>query len=230
MPDANGQMKESTEVDLSSGSELDLSSGKPSSQIKAAVQIAGLTSLPAQLMIILSDSRGRRIPSQVDAKGEADFSDVIPGRYDIAAAAAGEAYSVTRIASQAGIISAHSLTVPVGASLTIALSLAGGSTTINGFAKREGKPASGAMIVLVPENADDRDRFRRDESNLDGSFTLTHVIPGSYTVVAIENGWDLDWAKPGVLAQYLKRGQTVGVGDHSHSSMQLPASVDVQAR
>jgi hypothetical protein len=231
MPDSNGQMKESTEVDLGNGGELDLSSGKPTSQIKATVQIAGMTSLPAQLTIILSDSRGRRIPAQVDARGEADFSDVIPGKYEIAAAAAGETYSVTRIGSQAGIISGHSVTVPGGASLTIALSLVGGSATINGFAKREGKPVSGAMIVLVPENPEtDRDRFRRDESNLDGSFTLTHVIPGSYSLVAIDNGWDLDWAKPGVMAQYFKKGQAIEVGDHSHSPMQLTATVEVQVR
>jgi hypothetical protein len=123
------------------------------------------------------------------------------------------------------------LDVPAGASLTIALSLVGGSVTVEGFAKRDGKAVSGAMVVLVPKNADaDRDRFRRDESDLDGSFSLRDVIPGSYTVVAIENGWDLDWAEPGVLAGYLKHGQPIEIGGRSATTMRLPDGVEVQTK
>ena len=127
-----------------------------------------------------------------------------------------QSYSVVGIASDAGTISGHSLNVPPGASLTIALSLVGGSVTVEGFAKRAGKGISGAMVVLVPKNPEaNRDRIRRDESDSDGSFSLPNVIPGSYTIIAIENGWDLDWAEPGVLSGYLKNGQTLEVGDRS---------------
>jgi len=62
----------------------------------------------------------------VDAKGAVDFSDVIAGTYDILAASSTQRYSVVRIASEAGIISGHSLNVPAGASLTFALSLVAG--------------------------------------------------------------------------------------------------------
>ncbi len=166
----------------------------------------------------------------MDAKGEADFSDVIAGTYDILAVSSTQRYSVVRIASEAGIISGHSLTVPAGASLTIALSLVGGSVTVEGFAKRNGKAVSGAMVVLVPKNAEaDRDRFRRDESDLDGSFSLSGVIPGSYTVVAIGDGWDLEWSAPAVLAQYLKRGQTIEVGNQP-TAIHLEDAVVVQAK
>jgi hypothetical protein len=56
------------------------------------------------------------------------------------------------------------------------------------------------MVVLVPRNPEaNGDLFRRDQSDLDGSFALHKVIPGPYTVCAIENGWDLDWGKPDVL-------------------------------
>ncbi len=49
------------------------------------------------------------------------------------------------------------------------------------------------MIALVPRDPDaDRELFRRDQSDLDGTFSLGNVIPGEYTVVAIENGWDLN--------------------------------------
>jgi hypothetical protein len=123
------------------------------------------------------------------------------------------------------------LNVPAGASLTIAVSLVGGAVNVEGFAKREGKAVSGAMIVLVPKDAEEnRDRFRRDESDLDGSFSLRNVIPGSYTVVAIENGWDLEWAEPAVLAQYLKRGQPLEVGSRLAGALQLADAAEVQAK
>jgi hypothetical protein len=232
MPGSNGQWKEPTEVNFESGGELDVSPGRSTSQIKLAVQIEGAATLPAQLQIILRPIKGKMDYGQmVDAKGAADFSDVIAGTYDILAASSSQRYSVVRIASEAGIISGHLLNVPAGASLTIALSLVGGSVTVEGFAKRDGKAVSGAMIVLVPKNAEaDRDRFRRDESDLDGSFSLSGVIPGSYTVIAIEDGWDLEWSTPAVLAQYLKRGQTIEVGNGPATAMRLDDAVDVQAK
>jgi hypothetical protein len=138
---------------------------------------------------------------------------------------------VVRIASEVGTISGHALDVPPGASLTVALSLVGGSVTVEGFAKRAGKGVSGTMIVLVPKAPEaNHDRFRRDQSDLDGSFSLANVIPGSYTIVAIENGWDLDWSEPAVLAHYLVHGQTLEVGDRSPTPMHLADAVVVQAK
>jgi len=90
---------------------------------------------------------------------------------------------------------------------------------------------SGAMVVLVPKDPEShRDLFRRDQSDQDGSFSLRSVIPGSYTIVAIENGWDLDWSRPGVIAQYARHGQAVTVTEHTQSSMHLSDPVEVQPR
>lgn len=231
MPDSNGEMKEPTEVNLNSGGELDVSSGRSTSKIKATVQIEGAANLPSQFQIGLRNSKGRVNATQVDAKGEANFSDVIPGKYDVVAGSLAQTYAVVRIASEAGTISGHALNVPPGASLTIALSLVGGSVTVEGFAKRTGKATSGTMIVLVPKSPEaNHDRFRRDQSDLDGSFSLPNVIPGSYTIIAIENGWDLDWSEPAVLAQYLKQGQPLEVGDRSPTPMRLADAVEVQAK
>jgi hypothetical protein len=201
------------------------------SKIKATVQIEGAASLPSQLQIGLRNSKGRIDAAEVDAKGEANFAEVIPGNYDVVAGSATSRYSVVRIASEAGSISGHALNVPPGASLTVALSLVGGSVTVEGFAKRAGKGASGAMIVLVPKDPEaNHDRFRRDQSDLDGSFSLPNVVPGSYTIIAIENGWDLDWSEPAVLAQYLRHGQRLEVGDRSPTPTHLADAVEVQAK
>ncbi|MGO8985034.1 MAG: carboxypeptidase regulatory-like domain-containing protein [Terriglobales bacterium] len=229
MPDGNGHNTEASDLNLSSSGDLDASSAKSASQLKVAVQIAGGGSLPAGLQLLLRDSRGKLNRARVDAKGEADFGDVMAGTYDILAQAATERFSVVRVASDTATISGHTMSVPPGTSLTIALSLVGGSVAVEGLAERDGKPAPGAMMVLLPKNSEaDDDRVRCDESDLDGSFTFRNVIPGSYTVVAIE-GWDLEWGKPAALGPYLKRGQPLEVGNRT-TPIKLPDAVEVQTK
>jgi hypothetical protein len=231
MPDGNGQMKEPTEVNLSGGSELDVSTGNSTGTIKATVQIEGAAMIPAQLQIALRNRKGRMNATQVDAKGEAVFTDVIPGNYEIVANTSTQPYSIVRITSEAGTVNGHGLNVAPGAQLNLVLKLVGSSVTVEGFAKRAGKALAGAMIVLVPKNPEENlDRFRRDQSDLDGSFSLPSVIPGFYTILAIDDGWDLDWSQPGVLAGYLGRGQAVDIGDRSPTTVYLPATVEVQAK
>jgi hypothetical protein len=73
-------------------------------------------------------------------------------------------------------------------------------STINGTARSKGQPAAGAMILLVPENPElNLPLFRRDQSDSDGTFTLRDVVPGRYKILAIENGWDLEWANSALL-------------------------------
>jgi hypothetical protein len=87
------------------------------------------------------------------------------------------------------------------------------------------------MVVLVPADPEShRELFRRDQSDQDGSFSLRSVIPGTYTIVAIENGWDLDWSRPGVIAHYAKQAQTVTVTEHSPTSIHLVDPVEVKPR
>lgn len=231
--DSKGEAKEPIDVSLNGGSELDVSAGRSTSKITMVVQVEGAANPPAQFQIGLRNSKGRVTIAELDAKGVANFSDIPPGKYEVVAFSRllAQSYSVVRIASEAGAISGHELNVPAEASLTIALSLVGSSVTVEGFAKRVGKGFSGAMIVLVPKNPEaNRDRFRRDQSDLDGSFSVKNVIPGSYLIIAIENGWDLDWAEPAVLAGYLKHGQTIEVGDRSLMNVHLTDAVEVQAK
>ena len=94
-----------------------------------------------------------------------------------------------------------------------------------------GKAVAGAMVVLVPKDQEvNRDLIRRDQTDLDGSFSLRNVVSGSYTVVAIEKGWDLDWSRPNVLAAYLKGGQIIEVGNQKGRSINLAEAIEVQSK
>jgi len=228
-----GEPTSEVEMDISEdGQELDASKGEPASTVKASVQL-GAGRLPKQLVIALRNSRMRVVAGQmVNDKGEVEFQDVVPGKYEVLAQSPGKAYSVVRMSIQGGgEVAVNVLNVTAGSSPTISLTIVGSAVSVGGFVKHKGQAVPGAMVVLVPKNPEsNRQLFRRDQSDLDGSFSLRDVIPGSYTIVAIENGWDLDWSSPGVIAHYCERGQTVTVGDLGQGSVRLRDVVELQPR
>jgi Carboxypeptidase regulatory-like domain len=228
-----GQGNEDNEINLTTnGQELDMPTAQSAATVKATVQILGEATLPQQIEIALRNSKMRIVSWQeMDKKGEVEFQDLAPGKYDVLAGSRPKAYSVVQISSDSGAIAGHTLNVTAGSSITVTLSLVGGGTNVEGFAKRSGKATAGAMVVLVPKHPDaNRELFRRDQSDQDGSFSLRSVIPGTYTIIAIENGWDLDWSRPGIIAHYAKQAQTVTVTEHSPTSLHLVDPVEVQPR
>ena len=87
------------------------------------------------------------------------------------------------------------------------------------------------MIVLVPKEQGNLEALaRRDQSDSDGSFSLRDVVPGPYTIVAIEDGWELDWTQPGALARYLPSGTAVTVNDSSGDVLHLSGPLVVEPR
>ena len=125
----------------------------------------------------------------------------------------------------------HGNRITVGSdSVLLAATLASGSATVNGFARRDGKGVGGLLILLVPNDPNaSEDLVRLDQSDSDGSFTLQQVVPGSYTIVAIENGWGLEWSKPDVIARYRAHGLKVQVPENQRT-LDLQEAVDVQPR
>jgi len=84
---------------------------------------------------------------------------------------------------------------------------------------------------LVPKDPEShRELFRRDQSDLDGSFVLRGVIPGSYTIVAVEDAWGFQWMQPGVFGRYIQHGQNLTIGELMKGSVRLPDPVEVQPR
>jgi protocatechuate 3,4-dioxygenase beta subunit len=229
----SGDGNEANEINLTNdGQELNVAGAEAGANIKATVQVVGEAKLPPHLGVALRNSKMRVVAWQeVDAKSELEFQDVAPGKYEVLAFAQAKRYSVVRISSTGSETAGHILNVTAGSSLAVSFSLVGGAMSVEGFAKRAGKAAPGAMVVLVPKDPEShRDLFRRDQSDQDGSFSLRSVVPGSYTIVAIENGWDLDWSRPGVIAHYAEHGKIVTVSGGTQGSMHVPDAVEVQPR
>ena len=212
------------------GQEIDTTSSEPLSTIKVAVKVPGESSLPSQLGVGLRS--GRRVLSawqQINAKGEVVFSQIPPGRYQLLVGNPGKPHFIAHASAEGAEISGRTLTVTPGSSPSVSLTLTGATGEIHGVVNRAGKPFAGAMVVLVPSAADPEvDLFRRDQSDLDGTFSLQAVLPGPYTITAIENGWDLDWSQPGTIAAYFKHGQTIDV--EANRVIQLKEAVELQSK
>lgn len=220
-------------VDLSKDGEvIDTSAAETMSRLKIGVQALGDTTIPQRLIVGLRT--GSKIfagMQQVNAKGEAEFHQIAPGRYEITVWSTNKAFSIAHISAEGAEVSGHSVIVTAGSSPSVSLSVVSGSIKVEGIAKKDGKPFAGAMVVLVPKNPEgNRDLFRRDQSDLDGTFTLQDVVPGSYTVLAIENGWELDWSHPAAIAAYVSRGQPVEVGSQFGRIIKLSRTVDVLSK
>jgi hypothetical protein len=219
-------------VDLSKDEEeVDTSTAEALSSIKVSAHALGEATLPPRLSVGLRSGTRVLAWQPVDPKGEVVSQQIAAGRYEVLVWGAEKPYSIAHMAVDGAEVSGHTLTVPAAASLSISLALVGGSAEIQGSVKRAGKAFAGAMVVLVPKNPElDRDLFRRDQSDLDGTFSLRGVIPGSYTVLAIENGWDLDWSQPGVIAAYVKHGRPIEVGNQGGRPIDLREAIEVQSK
>jgi Carboxypeptidase regulatory-like domain len=220
-------------VDLSKdGEEIDTAAGEALSTVKVSAQIPGEPTLPPQLAIGLR-AKGRMLAGwkRLDPKGEAELDQIPAGRYEVLVWGARKPYSIAHVSAEGAEVSGHILVVKPGSSPSFSVTLTTGTTELQGTAKLAGKPFAGAMVVLVPKDPEGQpDLFRRDQTDLDGTFDMRNVIPGSYTILAIETGWELDWAQPAVIAAYAKHGRKIEVGNQTGPLMNLTESIEVQSK
>jgi 5-hydroxyisourate hydrolase-like protein (transthyretin family) len=201
------------EMDLSGTVEIDARENPPLVSIAGALMLEGGARPSGKIYVVLANrASAETFVAEVNAKGNFDFNDmeVRPGTYDIVLnnAPGFQIKSMlakgARAVGQTLEISANSVQLVVTATHAVA--------RIDGTVIRDDKPFAGAMVVLVPRDpTSNLTLFRRDQSDSDGTFTLREVLPGPYTVIALENGWELDWANPATLQPYLKNGTPIEV-------------------
>lgn len=226
-----GQRAQIDGVDLTQdGQEIDTSAAEPMGALKVSVQIPGEAKIPDRLSIELRPKNRASAMQIVDSKGEVDFGAIASGSYEVIAHGLPGSYSIARMSAEGAQVSGHILTLAPGSAASVSLTLVRGSVEVDGTVKKSGRPFAGAMVVLVPNDpGNNRELFRRDQSDLDGTFALRDVVPGTYTVVAIENGWDLQWSQAGVISVYLKGGRKVVVSSDSGQTVSLTRAIESQS-
>jgi carboxypeptidase family protein len=224
---ANEPTSRSQTLQLTGDTEINASDAPPSATVSGVITMDNDSPLSGPAFLRLhSVATGAVFDTQSEANGEFSFNgQAIPaGTYGVIIAQP-PASAVRSMSAIGAKVSGR--TVEIGSSPDVRLSvvISKGSGVVKGFALKDGKPADGVMIVLVPQNPEHNlVLFRRDQSDSDGSFNLRGILPGKYTVVAIENGWDLEWFTPSVLQKYLAGGEKVQV----NANGKLEVKVNVQ--
>jgi len=220
------------ELDATVSQMVDASIGTPTVEVTGTLQTSSGSALPGETTVILDslDPAHRENPIQITCFQSA-FRLLVPaGSWQLSAISSGNPLPITAIAAGGRTHAGNQVTVR-DRPLSLVVTIEVGETRVEGFARRDGKGVAGVMVVLVPKNRSVwRGLIRRDQSDSDGSFSLRDVVPGQYTVVAIEDGWALDWAEPEVLGRYLPGGINVTVADASGKLVTLDRPVPVQTR
>ena len=230
---AEGDPQRVVDLDASVSEQVDPNAGAPMLAVTGTVQMASGAALPAGTRLLLKPqdgSHGHPENAEMQRGGRFSFAAVAAGTWTLSGETGGTELPVIAVSVGTEVYPGDVLTVR-DRPLDIVATLGQGTTSVEGFAHKGDKGFAGAMVVLVPKEMALMDVLnRRDQSDSDGSFSLKQVVPGKYTVVAIDNGWDLDWSKPEVIARYLSKGTAVTVTDTSGDAVHLAGPVAVQPR
>jgi len=229
-PSAPGELL--TTVKITSDQSVDAGAGLQTANITGKLAMASGEALPQNTVVSITSLDGQNSNgSPVNKEGDFELANVLPGKYRLNGWINGKQLLVAKLAATGAQVEGDRITIGSSPAMIAATAYADPDLELTGFAKKEGKPVPGAMIVLVPQDpANNRDLFRRDQSDSDGSFALLNVIPGKYTVVAIADGWTLNWAEPNVIAHYLALGQSVTITNANRKITALKEAVEVQSK
>jgi hypothetical protein len=220
------------EVDAAGSQDVDLTAAAPVYSVEFKVKMVDGTPLPEplEMTLVADDATLRRIPTRTAEKDTVRFNEVPAGRWNVLVGSKELWLAVIGIESGGGLTADSRIVVRDRRVVATAV-IAQGKTNVEGFAKKGGKGEAGVMIVLVPKDpAASLALFRRDQSDSDGSFLLRDASPGEYTVVAIEDGWSLDWAKPEIISRYVHNGTQITVPRTAGQTLRVDAPVEVQMR
>jgi hypothetical protein len=180
--------------------------------------------LPDQAAILLrSVESGSEYFANIskESKNEFQIADLKPGSYNVLLGNVPDFY-IDKVQAVGATVSGNNVAIGSAGQVRLAVHIGQGLGRVDGFAMRDDKPAAGVMILLIPnQSQNDPIQFRRDQSDSDGSFTLQEVLPGRYTLVAIENGWNQQWANPGVFKQWLNGGEAIQVAPNGKYNLKV---------
>jgi protocatechuate 3,4-dioxygenase beta subunit len=206
--------KHSTVVNVTADTEFDVDAASPAPSIRGVVQKDGGLNLTPQAFVLLwNPRRNEALEAPIDNKGQFEFTPdlLATGDYSVFVAS-GLNSTIGSLSATGAQVEGQTIRVAASNPIQLSIELSKSLSTINGIARRKDEPFAGVMIVLVPQSPENNlPLFRRDQSDSDGTFTLHDVLPGRYKILAIEDGWDVEWADMSLFKARLDRALSIEV-------------------
>jgi hypothetical protein len=232
-----GMLRQTGQVEITQdGQTLEPKASEGTSTVKLRVKTVRGEELRNDLSFSLRDEH-RRTVAYAEMKGiaEAIFERVPAGRYAVLThTSQPPQYTIGKMVIEGKEMEGHDIAVGEGATMEIDATVMAAIVSVEGVVHRkDGKTAGGAMVALVPKGMDPRthpERIRWDQTDLDGSFMVGGILPGKYTLIAVQDAWGTAWLKDGVLEKYLAHGQELTIGELMTAPVTLPEPLELQAK
>lgn len=207
------------EMDLVQGASLTPTRSSPISISGRVSNESGEVPEGAMVMLVGKEN----YYGEVNKDGSIAFNQenaIAPGSYQVQIGNAPHVY-VKSVAAGAASVQAGTIQIADGAKVELSIAVAQAIAKIRGFAVRQDKPVSAAMVLLLPADPKQSPLVRRDQSDSDGSFLLADIVPGRYYLLAIDDGHDLAYLDPEVIKPYLSGAITLDVTNATDASLKV---------
>jgi hypothetical protein len=206
--------KHATVVNMFTDMEFDVDAASPAPSIRGVVQKSGGLNLSSQASVLLWNPRRNEVlQAPIDDKGQFEFTADLLARGDYSVfVASGLNSTIGGLAATGTQVEGQTIRVTASKPIELRIELSTNLSTINGIVRRNNEPFAGVMTLLVPQSPEKNlPLFRRDQSDSDGTFTLHDVLPGRYKILAIEDGWEVEWADMALFKARLDRAPSLEV-------------------
>jgi hypothetical protein len=223
---SQGASSRTIRTNVSEGDTLDGAAAGATANVSGRVIFPAGDANPArgqQVNLVCEETQS--VTALLEKDGRFSFAPLQEGTYKVLANVSGGDEYVARVSATGAKAIGREITIAGAGDVQLTITMGRGRGQVTGVAKIEGKPSAGVMVLLVPETGQDlQEDSRLDQSDSDGTFLLGGILPGRYWLVAIEDGWNLEWTNGTVLKPYLTKGQPLQISAND----QKKVTVEVQ--
>lgn len=222
-----GQKERTIEANVSGGGTVDASKPLSSATVAGRVILPEGSGSFGDASIMLLKEGDAASFARLKKDGSFALGAVPLDTYRIAVNFLSEPKYIQKLSVSGARVSGRDLILTATNDVDLTIVMGRGFGGISGVAVRDNRGVDGVMVLLVPDsgvNLDDDSRM--DQSDSDGSFQLGGIIPGKYRLLAIQDGWGLDWRNPAVLKPYLNKAELLQIS----ASDSRKINVEVQRR
>lgn len=195
----------------------------PMARVRAQVTIHGGSEIEAGRMVLALVPEGT--PHAFNRAVEPDGSAVLPavsaGRYQIRLSAPQDV-AIRTVEARGALFQKGILEIPETGEVGLSLIADGAAASQPGTVYRDGRPAAGMLVLLVPKDRlPEVSAYRFDQSDSDGTFTWHGVPSGEYWAVVLEEGLYQDYQDPSAVEPLLPGAKLVKVGEGKREPVRL---------
>jgi Carboxypeptidase regulatory-like domain len=207
-----GSSSRTIRTNVSEGDTLDGAGTGATANVSGRVIFPAGDANPARVQVSLVGQDTQGASAMLEKDGRFSFAPVQEGAYKVFVNHPGSDEYVGGVYAAGAKASGREITIAGAGDVQLNITMGRGVGQVTGVAKADGKPTANVMVLLVPETGQNlQEDYRLDQSDSDGTFALGGILPGRYSLVGIEDGWDLEWTNATVLKPYLTKGQTLQI-------------------